>query len=57
MRILPYHYTFHVTGADEGSVLDVRGEPSASGKMIGSFAANAPVFCEYTGDHVVDGNW
>lgn len=45
------HYLCQVTGVDEGSSLNVRSEPSPSGKIIGSFAPNAVIYCEYMGDH------
>lgn len=56
-RIPSYHYSCRVTGVDEGSSLNVRNKPSTSGKVIGSFAANASILCEFMGDHVVEGNW
>lgn len=56
-RIQSYYYACRVIGVDEGSALNVRNKPSTSGKVIGSFAANAPIYCEYMGDHVADGNW
>lgn len=56
-RIPSYHYACTVVGIDEGSSLNVRSEPSKKGKIIGSFAANEPIFCEYMGDHVASGNW
>ena len=56
-RTPTYHYACRVTGVASGSSLNVRSQPSTSGKVIGSFAANEPIFCEFMGDHVVSGNW
>lgn len=52
-----YHYACTVTGVDAGSSLNVRSKPSTSGTIIGSFAAGAGIFCEFTGEHDVPDGW
>ncbi len=51
-----YYYSCHVSGVASGSSLNVRSEPSTSGKIIGSFAAGATIACEFMGEHVPSSN-
>lgn len=52
-----YYFSCHVSGVASGSSLNVRSEPSTSGKIVGSFAADATIFCESVGDHEYNPDW